>query len=394
MKKIICAVLAVVITLGCIPALAQQEAALMPGDKGYEVKAVQAVLQKQKLYNGQLNGIYDRQTQMAIVAFQVANNLAPNGRVDGQMLIALGLHSDAMVKSNCVIKKAESLRLTASNKGLVLAELKAGTNVQLISSSKGWSQIRLNGVGVEGYVRTSIISSSSADLATELVAPRRSISRGEQNADVATLQQRLIELGYYDYSPSGSYGSATYMAVRSFQKYNSLEVTGVASIETLQVLFSQDAQPKDLIVNEQIDHSHDVYVQGDIIQEQLADFSQTFLGLPYILGAKGPKAYDCSGFTSRVFREFGIELPRPAYGQGYTNSVGQKITKINDLRVGDLVFFNTNPNDGDKCDHVGIFIGEGRFVHASFAEGQIIISDIYKYYWKDIFSWGRRVNFS
>ena len=394
MKKLICAVMAVVLMLACVPVLAQQEAreaSLRPGDKGYEVRAVQTVLQKQKFYTGEISGVYDRNTEQGIQAYQQANSLEPDGIVDKEILVLLGLHSNDEVKCDGVLKADESLRLTASNKGNELALIKAGTSVELIKSSKGWSKIRLNGVGVEGYVRTSKIYTIASDSSTKLVAPQRSLARGESNADVAILQQRLIELGYYEYSPSGSYGSVTYMAIRSFQSNSGLEVTGVASIETMQVLFSDEAQPRDVIIKDNESDPHGVYVQGDLVQEQMADFAQTFLGIPYILGAKGPNAYDCSGFTSKVFKEFGVTLPRPAYGQGYTNSVGRKITKIADLRVGDLVFFNTNLNDGDKCDHVGIFIGEGRFVHASFSEGKIIISDINKYYWRDIFSWGRRV---
>lgn len=397
MKKLFCAVMAVVLMLVCVPVLAYQEAqeaSLRPGDKGYEVRAIQTILQKQKYYTGEISGIYDRNTEKAVKEYQQDNTLENDGIVNKEMLVLLGLHSGSQVKCDGVLKANESLRLTASNKGKELALIQAGTNVELIKSSKGWSLIRLNGVGVEGYIRTSRIYTVTSDNSTKLVAPQRSLARGESSADVATLQQRLTELGYYEYSSSGSYGSVTYMAIRAFQKNNDLEITGVASIETMQVLFSDEAQPKDIALSDKEADPHGVYVQGDLVQEQMADFAQTFLGIPYILGAKGPNAYDCSGFTSKVFKEFGVTLPRPAYGQGYTNSVGQKITKIADLRVGDLVFFNTNLNDGDKCDHVGIFIGEGRFVHASFSEGQIIISDINKYYWRDIFSWGRRVEFN
>jgi len=361
----------------------------MPGDKGYEVKAIQTVLKNKKYYGGEVDGIYDRATLEAVNAYLADNGFDADGTVNREVLSLMGLYSGDETTKQCVLKSDEKLRLTASSKGKVLASLKAGGTYQLIRSSKGWSKIRLNGVGVEGYVRTSKIVRTDSNK-TVLVAPNRSMARGEQSADVVTLQKRLTELGYYDYTPSGSYGSVTYMAIRAFQSHNSLERTGVASIETLELLFSDEAQPRDLVLEEN-EISKDVCAPGESIQEQMADYAQTLLGIPYILGAKGPKAYDCSGFTSRVFRDFGIEIPRSAYAQGHTSSVGKKIENIKDLQVGDMVFFNTNPNDGDKCDHVGIFVGENRFVHASFAEGEIIVSDITKHYWKKIFSWGRRV---
>ena len=389
MKKLICAILVVLLALSACVAYGAPEICLMPGDKGNEVKALQTVLKNKKYYQGDVNGIYDRNTLKAVNAYLADNGFEENGNVTREVLTLMGLHSGAQSKKQCVLKSDEKLRLTASSRGKVLVSLCSGDSFELISSSKGWSKIRLNGVGVEGYVRTSKIKSSNTNK-TELIPPSRSVARGEQSADVVTIQKRLTELGYYDYTPSGSYGSVTYMAIRAFQSHNCLEVTGVASIETLGLLFSDEAQPRDYVIEEN-EISKDVCAPGESIQEQMADYAQTLLGIPYILGAKGPKAYDCSGFTSRVFRDFGIEIPRSAYAQGYTNSVGEKITKIADLQVGDMVFFNTNPNDGDKCDHVGIYVGESRFVHASFAEGEIIVSDITKHYWRKIFSWGRRV---
>ncbi|MBR3751029.1 MAG: peptidoglycan-binding protein [Clostridia bacterium] len=391
MKRIICAFLALLLSFcTCLASGApSDEACLMPGDKGYEVKAIQTVLKNKKYYGGEVDGIYDRATLEAVNAYLADNGFDADGTVTREVLSLMGLYSADETTKQCMLKSDEKLRLTASSKGKVLASLKAGGTYQLISSSKGWSKIRLNGVGVEGYVRTSKIVRTDSNK-TVLVAPNRSMARGEQSADVVTLQKRLTELGYYDYTPSGSYGSVTYMAIRAFQSHNSLERTGVASIETLELLFSDEAQPRDLVLEEN-EISKDVCAPGESIQEQMADYAQTLLGIPYILGAKGPKAYDCSGFTSRVFRDFGIEIPRSAYAQGHTSSVGKKIENIKDLQVGDMVFFNTNPNDGDECDHVGIFVGENRFVHASFAEGEIIVSDITKHYWKKIFSWGRRV---
>ena len=64
---------------------------------------------------------------------------------------------------------------------------------------------------------------------------------------------------------------------------------------------------------------------------------------------------------------------------------------MSELKRGDLVFFNTNKNDSDRCDHVGIYMGKNQFIHASSTEGKIVISDISKRWWAEIFSWGKRV---
>ena len=114
-------------------------------------------------------------------------------------------------------------------------------------------------------------------------------------------------------------------------------------------------------------------------------------GKPYIYGTNGPNSFDCSGFTYYVFRNAaGITLKRTSESQGYDSSY-TKISSISSLKVGDLVFFNTNSNDADLCDHVGIYLGSNNFIHASSAGGKVITSSLSSGYYNRTFSWGRRV---
>ena len=113
-------------------------------------------------------------------------------------------------------------------------------------------------------------------------------------------------------------------------------------------------------------------------------------GKPYIYTAVGPKAFDCSGFVYFcVYEVYGIKLPHSAYEQGYEDSYF-KIETIEELQPGDLVFFNTIP-DKDLSDHAGIYIGSNQFIHASSSQEKIIISDLSKGYYNEVFSWGRRI---
>ena len=115
------------------------------------------------------------------------------------------------------------------------------------------------------------------------------------------------------------------------------------------------------------------------------------LGDPYVYAASGPDKFDCSGFVYYCFKEIaGIKLTRTAYAQGYDESY-TKISDSGDLIPGDLVFFNTNSEDSDLSDHSGIYIGSGKFIHASSAAAKVIISDLSSGYYQRTFSWGRRV---
>lgn len=117
-------------------------------------------------------------------------------------------------------------------------------------------------------------------------------------------------------------------------------------------VFSQPAQPRELV-------------------DELLDYAKTFIGVPYRLGASGPERFDCSGFTSYVFREFGYNLPH--------NSVMQfkdctPVESFSELQKGDLVFFGAR-NNIRNIGHVGIVVdvdlerGMFRFIHASTSNG-------------------------
>ncbi|WP_370279199.1 NlpC/P60 family protein [Pontibacterium sp.] len=112
---------------------------------------------------------------------------------------------------------------------------------------------------------------------------------------------------------------------------------------------------------------------------------QQWKGTKYALGGLSKKGIDCSGFVYVTYREkLGIRLPRTTDHQ---SRIGQEIDRRN-LVSGDLVFFKT----GFKVRHVGIYIGEGKFLHASTSQG-VTISRLDNVYWQDKYWHSRRVAF-
>jgi cell wall-associated NlpC family hydrolase len=109
------------------------------------------------------------------------------------------------------------------------------------------------------------------------------------------------------------------------------------------------------------------------------------LGTDYKYGANGPYQYDCSSFTKHVFAKQGIDLPRVSRDQA---KEGVYLTK-NQLQKGDLVFFDSRKSD--VVSHVGIYLGHGKFIHASSKEDQVAITSINSNYYTKHFKWGRRV---
>jgi cell wall-associated NlpC family hydrolase len=120
-----------------------------------------------------------------------------------------------------------------------------------------------------------------------------------------------------------------------------------------------------------------------------ADFAMqalSHLGVPYRFGGNDPKAgFDCSGLVRFVARSvLGIDLPRTSDAMA---RVGASVAR-DALQVGDLVFFNTR---GGANSHVGIYVGEGRFVHAPSRLGKVRVEEVDATYWRARFNGARRL---
>ena len=118
-------------------------------------------------------------------------------------------------------------------------------------------------------------------------------------------------------------------------------------------------------------------------------YAKKFLGNKYVWGATGPKTFDCSGFTQKVYKQCtGIVIPRVSREQA---KVGRYI-KYSELKKGDMVFFDTTKKRLGKVNHVGIYLSQGNFIHASSGGKRVMITNFNKKrFYKNRFLWGRRV---
>jgi gamma-D-glutamyl-L-lysine dipeptidyl-peptidase len=113
---------------------------------------------------------------------------------------------------------------------------------------------------------------------------------------------------------------------------------------------------------------------------ETVELSKRFLGLPYTWGGTSAYGYDCSGFTQMLMRRRGVMMPRDAHPQAHWD--GMAPVERENLQPGDLLYFG---NKGGRITHTGMYIGEGRFIHATSHERPIVqISGIAEPHWSDL----------
>ena len=244
---------------------------------------------------------------------------------------------------------------------------------------------------------------------TALAAPI--LSENSHGHDVLKLQRELKRTGYLADEPDGIFGSRTKSAVLAFQRAQSLKETGVVDRETWSRLQKQpareenaaapvpaspvpdgagakpaDAPGKEMrpALEPRIKKAPESapFLQRAKVAAVIAT-AKKYIGTPYKFGGTTPKAFDCSGYLQYVFKENGMTLPRTADEQFKLG----KSAKTAELEEGDLVFFETYEKGASHC---GIYLGGGKFIHASTSKG-VRIDELAGDYWNTHFYGGKHI---
>ena len=181
---------------------------------------------------------------------------------------------------------------------------------------------------------------------------------GDQGEEIAEIQGQLVLLGY-DVMADGAYGAATVDAVKAFQKSHGIKADGLIGPATYSALLGKDMP--------------DITHNASYLANSIISLSMNYIGVPYVFGGTTPYGFDCSGYVQYVFANAGISIPRTADVQ---YEFGTPISTT-DLVAGDLVFFSTYTYG---ASHVGIYLGDNKFIHASSSRGVTIDSLGSSYY--------------
>lgn len=122
-------------------------------------------------------------------------------------------------------------------------------------------------------------------------------------------------------------------------------------------------------------------------RKKLLEDAKYFKGGKYVWGGTTPQGFDCSGYVQYLYKKHNVNLPRTAYAQ----SKRGEAVHINDLQKGDLLFFLTDKKRGIPVTHVGIYLGNGKFIHAASKKKGIIISPVHHGFYAKKFVSAKRV---
>lgn len=121
--------------------------------------------------------------------------------------------------------------------------------------------------------------------------------------------------------------------------------------------------------------------------QSIIEFAKNYIGVPYHFGGTTPDGFDCSGFVRYVFGANGYELQRTSSAM---STEGAEVS-ISQLKPGDLLFFDTHRVNRGRISHVGMYIGDGLFIHAERGDRCIKIEQLFSQYYAQKFVVARRI---
>ncbi|MEX1377596.1 MAG: peptidoglycan-binding protein [Eubacteriales bacterium] len=381
-----------------------QEELIKRGDKSDNVALLQQLLKDKGYFEyDEITGYYGVITENAVKRFQEDNKLKVDGITGPATWAALMSESteNILIESGDTKAKETSYSLGMECADIALIQTRlielGFYNYEHVTGYFGTvTQKAVVAFQKSSYLKaTGIVDQNTWDLLfSEYIVT--ALYPGTISENVVPMQARLSELGYYSFEIDGNYGSKTKEAVKYFQKVSGLTANGIADIETLELLYSDNAIDEQSARRQITTNSNEsiIIVKSDPKGEDVVELAKQYLGSPYVYGAKGPDAFDCAGFICYVYGLVGITLPDTTFLKKYEN-YGTKVNDRAELQKGDLVFFDINMTDGNLADHVGIYLGDGNFIHVNETIGvsEVVIDSLTKEngWFTARFSWGRRI---
>jgi len=246
-----------------------------------------------------------------------------------------------------------NLREKTDTSSKILEQLEQNDEVTVVETvDSTWTKVTFR--GVTGYVATKYLT----NVKPKEVSSRSSEDRTEKN-NTSTEKEDTTK----------KETSATQNSSNTEKK------TTTTSKDTKSTETSKKSEEK----TESKQSSSKTSSSSKVTGADVIAYAKKFLGCKYVYGATGPNTFDCSGFTQYVYKHFGYKISRTSKTQ---RSDGKVIKNKSDLQLGDIVCFE---------GHVGLYVGDGKFIHASHTGSDVKISSLNSSYYKNKFIQGTRI---
>lgn len=261
--------------------------------------------------------------------------------------------------SKAVVLEPSDVTVTAEVNSIVMSKLIPGQEVMLLASEGDWVKVRLDN-GIEGYINN--LNIAMADQLKNAIV----------NADGVNFRSQATK----ESSSIGLFNSGDAVKILTLEA----EWAKVEFNET------QGYVARRYLSLDEIDAPVNRGTSREVAA--ILELAHSLKGKPYVYGSRGPNSFDCSGFVSYVYQNAaGIELPRVSRDQAKKG----KTVAMENLIPGDIVSFDTN-GGRNGVNHVGIYIGEGNFIHASSSSVmKVTIDSLYSQYYSGCYMGATRI---
>ncbi|MFA8998114.1 NlpC/P60 family protein [Clostridioides difficile] len=247
--------------------------------------------------------------------------------------------------------KVDSINMRAANNinSKIQLELKKGDSVVALDKIGEWLKVRKG--DKEGYIKEKYLEDKDDYLSDALNNDVKVISVGNEN---------ILDQDY----------------IKNIEKHNAKVEEYVRKLESENSRYITDNLPnKNFTDIQQVPHANKQAAQ------KLLDLVYQKQGCPYVWGAEGEDTFDCSGLTMWAYKNaLNITIPRVSRDQA---NIGNEVDR-DSLEAGDLVFFATGESR-TRISHVGIYVGQGKMIHAPHTGSFVKVQDITTSFYKDRF---------
>lgn len=283
------------------------------------------------------------------------------------IFLIVGNLSAASEKTGVITGDVVNFRAYPNTSSKILSQLKKGARVSILGSEGDWFNVSYS--DATGWISDKYIVVRDEKIAAGVVSGSVVNVRSKPSTSSEVLKKltkgTIVEI----FEHSGDW----YRISIGEDRYGFIHSDYVSIREEPVSRGAVEADAAAAAAAPAGDAAHDLLLDAAAdLRQKIVELSKQLLGVKYVYGGSTAKGFDCSGFVSYVFAKFGITLDRSSRDMGN----GGIPVKKTDMEPGDLIFFDTN-GGLNGINHVGIYIGDGKFIHASSSLGRkVTISNL------------------